>query len=72
MTDISSEPIEPIIVTVDRRYTFNHAGMRLDGVLNDLGIGSFPDFVIEDALNDGTMLEVLPGWQLKSKYEGTV
>ncbi|CAM3652640.1 transcriptional regulator [Psychrobacter glaciei] len=71
VTDISSEPIEQITVTVSGRYVVNHAGMRLDGVLNDLGIGSFPDFVIEDALSKGTVIEVLPNWQLKSKFQGT-
>ena len=71
VTDIPSEPTEQIIVIVSGRYAVNHADMRLEGVLNDLGIGSFPDFVIEDALNDGTVIEVLPNWQLKSKFQGT-
>lgn len=71
VTDMSSEPTEQVIVIVSGRYAVNHADMRLEGVLNDLGIGSFPDFVIEDALNYGTVIEVLPHWQLKSKFQGT-
>ncbi len=71
ITDMSSEPPEQITVAVSGRYAVNHAGMRLDGVLNDLGIGSFPDFVVEDALKDGTVIEILSNWQLKSKFQGT-
>ncbi len=69
--NINDKTLEPITVTVSGRYALNHASMRLDGVLNNLGIGSFPDFVVEQALNDGLIVEVLPNWQLKSKYEGT-
>lgn len=69
--NMNDKTLEPITVTVSGRYAVNHAGVRLDGVLNNLGIGSFPDFVVEQALNDGLIVEVLPNWQLKSKYEGT-
>ncbi|PNK59812.1 LysR family transcriptional regulator [Psychrobacter sp. FDAARGOS_221] len=68
--NINDKTLEPITVTVSGRYAVNHTGMRLEGVVNHLGVGCFPDFVVTEALSSGTVVEVLPDWQLKSKYEG--
>ena len=46
--------------------------MRLDGVLKGLGIGSVPDFVAQEVLRSGHLVEVLPDWQLLSKYQGSL
>lgn len=66
-----SEPMADIMIEVSGRYAVNHTGMRLEGVLNHLGVGCFPDFAATKALDSGAVVEVLPHWQLKSKYEGT-
>lgn len=68
----STDPITDITIKVSGCYAVNHTGMRLEGVLNHLGVGCFPDFVVTKALDNGTIIEVLPDWQLKSKYEGIV
>ncbi|OLQ86408.1 LysR family transcriptional regulator [Vibrio panuliri] len=54
------------------RYAVNHSQMRLNGVKNGLGIGIFHDFVISDALRDGSVVEVLNDWTIKSNYHGSI
>jgi len=59
-------------VPVSGRYAVNHSQMRLNGVKNGLGIGIFHDFVIKDALRDGSVVEVLSDWTIKSNYHGAI
>ncbi|MDP2572230.1 LysR family transcriptional regulator [Vibrio penaeicida] len=59
-------------VAVSGRYAVNHSQMRLAGVNSGLGIGIFHDFVVKEALNDGSVVEVLSDWTLKSNYHGAV
>ncbi|WP_114767626.1 LysR family transcriptional regulator [Vibrio rhodolitus] len=59
-------------VAVTGRYAVNHSQMRLTGVKNGLGIGIFHDFVIADALQDGSVIEVLNAWTIKSNYHGAI
>ncbi len=59
-------------VSVSGRYAVNHSQMRLAGVKGGLGIGIFHDFVVKDALESGSVIEVLPDWTLKSNYHGAV
>lgn len=59
-------------IPVKGRYAVNHSQMRLRGVLDGLGIGIFPDFVIKKALEDGTVKEVLSDWTIKGNYQGDI
>lgn len=59
-------------ITVDGRYIINDADMRLNGVKQGFGIALFPDFVVQDALETGEVIEVLKDWQLKSDFQGGV
>ncbi|WOD06678.1 LysR family transcriptional regulator [Marinomonas sp. GJ51-6] len=59
-------------ITVDGRYIINDADMRLKGVKQGFGIALFPDFVVQDALKTGEVIEVLKDWQLKSDFQGGV
>lgn len=59
-------------VQVQGRYATNHSDMRLAAVKQGLGIGIFPDFVVRSALAAGEVVQVLPAWQLTSKYQGGV
>ena len=59
-------------ITVDGRYINNDADMRLNGVKQGLGIALFPDFVVQEALGNGDVIEVLKDWQLKSDFQGGV
>lgn len=61
---------EVVKVMVQGRYTVNHSGMRLEGVLRGLGISSLPDFVAQDWVSAGRLVEVLPEWRLLSRYQG--
>ncbi|MEP0072700.1 MAG: LysR family transcriptional regulator [Marinomonas sp.] len=60
------------VITVDGRYINNDADMRLNGVKQGLGIAPFPDFVVQEALENGDVIEVLKDWQLKSDFQGGV
>ncbi|MGF1703915.1 LysR family transcriptional regulator [Photobacterium makurazakiensis] len=59
-------------VAVKGRYAVNHSQMRLRGVTDDLGIGIFPDFVIKQALVDGSVQQVLNDWTIKGNYQGDI
>ncbi len=59
-------------VTVSGRYAVNHSQMRLTGVKNHLGIGIFHDFVVQNALESGEVVEVLADWTIKSNYHGAI
>lgn len=59
-------------VKVTGRYAINHSQMRLHGVKQGLGIGIFHDFVISEAIEDGSVVPVLSDWTIKSNYHGAV
>lgn len=59
-------------VSVSGRYAVNHSQMRLNGVKNDLGIGIFHDFVVQDALAEGKVVQLLKDWTIKSNYHGAI
>ena len=59
-------------VDVQGRYTANHSGVRLDAVLQHLGIGSLPAFIAQDALACGAVVRVLPDWNFRTSYHGEV
>lgn len=46
--------------------------MRLKGVQDGLGIGIFPDFVIKEALAEGSVIDVLPEWTIRGNYQGVI
>ncbi|MCA2017377.1 LysR family transcriptional regulator [Vibrio tritonius] len=59
-------------VAISGRYAVNQSQMRLNGVKYGLGIGIFHDFVVQDALSAGEVVQVLPTWTIKSNYHGAV
>ncbi|MCE0557390.1 LysR family transcriptional regulator [Motilimonas sp. E26] len=59
-------------VAVTGRYAVNHSQMRLTGVKEGLGVGIFHDFVIQDALAKGEVVQVLSDWTIKSNYHGAI
>ncbi|WP_172562516.1 LysR family transcriptional regulator [Vibrio furnissii] len=59
-------------VPVSGRYAVNHSQMRLNGVKNGLGIGIFHDFVVQDALAEGKVVQLLKDWTIKSNYHGAI
>lgn len=69
---VFSQDQKKTAVTVDGRYINNHSEMRLAGVKRGLGIGIFPEFVVKSALEAGEVIEVLPGWQVHSEFQGGI
>ncbi|MBV8466304.1 MAG: LysR family transcriptional regulator, partial [Burkholderiales bacterium] len=61
---------ETATVTVRGRYIANHTEIRLEGVLNDLGIGCLPYFTAREALRAGRVIPVLPEWEFVASYGG--
>ena len=59
-------------VAISGRYAVNQSQMRLNGVKHGLGIGIFHDFVVQDPLACGDVVQVLPDWTIKSNYHGAV
>lgn len=59
-------------IAVSGRYAVNHSQMRLNGVKNGLGIGIFHDFVVQEAIANGEVVEVLRDWTIKGNYHGII
>ncbi|MFK3645980.1 LysR family transcriptional regulator [Pseudomonas protegens] len=59
-----------VTVGVRGRYAANHTGVRLDAVLQHLGIGSLPYFTARHALEQGLIVQVLPEWTFLASYHG--
>ena len=63
---------ENACVKVSGRYVANHSEIRLEGAIQHLGIASLPEFTARAALSSGALIEVLPDWEHKTAYAGTV
>lgn len=61
-----------VTVGVRGRYAANHTGVRLDAVLQHVGIGSLPYFTARHALEAGTVVQVLAQWDFIASYHGEV
>lgn len=59
-----------VTVAVRGRYAANHTGVRLDAVLRHIGIASLPRFAARAALEQGRIVQVLPGWSFLPNYSG--
>ena len=59
-----------VTVGVRGRYAANHTGVRLDAVLQHIGIGSLPYFTACQALEQGLIVQVLPAWNFIASYHG--
>ncbi|MBD2784109.1 LysR family transcriptional regulator [Xenorhabdus sp. DI] len=57
-------------VNIHGRYAANHTGVRLDAVLQHIGIGSLPYFTAKSALQQGRLVQVLPDWNFNTNYTG--
>jgi len=59
-------------VEVNGSYLVNHSVMRLDAIEQDLGIGSLPDYVAKQAIQDGSLVPILEAWQHQGNYQGDI
>lgn len=62
---------ETTIIKVRGRYAVNHSEARLDGVLQHLGIGCLPYFIVRNALERGLVRAILTDWEFIATYQGT-
>lgn len=62
---------ERSVVHVRGRYASNHSEIRRDAAEAGYGIACLPDFTTRHQLATGTLLQVLPGWQLLGRYQGS-
>jgi len=62
---------ETTAIRVRGRFIANHSEVRLDGVLQDLGIGCLPYFTARTALAEGLVVPVLADWEFLAAYQGT-
>ena len=53
------------------RYVVNHSEARLEGVLQNLGIGCLPYFIARAPLEQGLVRAVLTEWEFVAAYQGT-
>lgn len=59
------------VVHVRGRYASNHSEMRREAAEAGLGIACLPDFTVRQHLAAGSLVQVLPGWQLLGRYQGS-
>ncbi|WP_428241262.1 LysR family transcriptional regulator [Gynuella sp.] len=63
---------QKVAVIVDGPIAVNHSEIRRESALQGLGIAVFPEFTVTDYLLAGTLIRVLPDWQLGGRYQGVV
>ncbi|WED29705.1 LysR family transcriptional regulator [Vibrio sp. DW001] len=59
-------------VNIDGNFAANHTEIRKDAVLRGLGISVFPEFTINELIQSGEVVEVLPDWTLNGRYQGQI
>jgi len=57
-------------VVVRGRYVSNHSEVRLEAALAGLGVACVPAFVAQQALKDGSVVQVLADWAFQGNYHG--
>ncbi len=62
---------ERCVVNVRGRYASNHSEMRREAAEAGLGIACLPDFSARQQVAEGKLVQVLPGWQLLGRYQGS-
>jgi DNA-binding transcriptional LysR family regulator len=62
---------ETSTIKVHGRYIANHSEVRLEGVLQHLGIGCLPYFTARSALAEALVVPVLADWEFLAAYQGT-
>jgi len=62
---------ETTTIKVHGRFIANHSEVRLQGVLQHLGIGCLPYFTARAALAEGLVVPVLADWEFLAAYQGT-
>jgi DNA-binding transcriptional LysR family regulator len=65
--DAPAEPL-PQEVRVRSRYHANNPETVAEAALAGLGIALLPDYLCDDALADGRLVRVLPGWTPRTKF----
>lgn len=58
-------------VAVKTKFATNHSKIRLNAVIDGVGIGHMPYFVAKQAIEEGKVIALLEDWQLISNYQGT-
>ena len=57
-------------VVVRGRYVSNHSEVRLEAALAGLGVACVPAFMAQQALKDGSVVQVLADWAFQGNYHG--
>lgn len=52
------------------RYVSNHSKVRLEAALAGLGVACAPAFMAQDALENGSLVQVLAGWEFQGNDHG--
>lgn len=60
-------------IAVSGRYIANDVSARREAALEDWGVASLPEFAVKEDLRAGTLVHLLPEWQLEPRaYSGPV
>jgi DNA-binding transcriptional LysR family regulator len=70
LADAASQPASgpELQVRVRSRYHANNPEAVADAALSGLGVAMLPRYLCEEALQDGRLLALLPGWLPKTKF----
>ncbi len=61
-----------VSVNVSGSFTVNHSEIRREAVISGIGISVFPEFAIQQYLDSGKVIEILPDWHVGGRYQGQV
>jgi len=59
-------------VEVSGPYLVNHSGMRRDAIEQGFGIGTLPDYMVNQSVQSGQLVPLLEDWKLQGNYQGDI
>lgn len=63
---------QQITVQVTGSYFLNHSDMRKDAIEQGFGIGPLPDYIVQQAIEKGTLIPLLEDWKMQGNYQGDI
>lgn len=61
-----------IKINVQGTFIVNHSEIRKEAVLQNIGLGLFPDFTVIDDIESKHLVHLLPDWKALGSYQGDI
>lgn len=63
---------QQVTVQVTGPYFLNHSEMRKDAIEQGFGVGPLPDYIVQQGIEKGTLIQLLKDWKMQGNYQGNI